>query len=74
MTAPRIIPTTFPLAHTHQMEFATWAADRLREAFELGRKPMSDMDEANRVYTAVGKAGASWAGPVWVGLDPGSAK
>lgn len=74
MTAPRIIPTTFPLAHSHQMEFATWAADRLREAFELGRTPMSDMNEANRVYATVGKAGPAWAGPVWAGYDPGSAK
>lgn len=68
MTAPRIIPTSFPLPHAHRMEQPTWCADKLREAFTLGGKPMSDMDEANRVYAAVGKAG-----PVWAGYDPGSA-
>lgn len=62
MTAPRIIPTTFPLPHAHRMEQPTWIAEKLREAFELGRRPMSDMDEANRVYAAVGKAGPGWAG------------
>lgn len=68
MTAPRIIPTSFPLPHAHRMELPTWVAEKLREAFELGRQPMSDMNEANRVYAAVGKAG-----PVWAGYDPGSA-
>lgn len=70
MSAPRIIPTTFPLAHTHRMEFATWAADRVREAFTLGGRPMSDMDEANRVYATVGKAGPGWASPVEPAFDP----
>lgn len=67
MTAPRIIPTTFPLPHAHRMELPTWIAEKLREAFELGGRPTSDMDEANAVYAAVGKAG-----PVWAGYDSGS--
>ena len=66
MTAPRIIPTTFPLPHAHRMELPTWIAEKLREAFELGRRPTSDMAEANAVYSALGKAG-----PVWIGYDPG---
>lgn len=62
MTAPRIIPTSFPLPHAHRMELPTWTADKLREAFTLGCRPMSDMDEANRVYSAVGKPAPSWIG------------
>lgn len=65
MTAPRIIPTTFPLPHAHRMEQPTWIAEKLREAFELGGRPTNDMAEANAVYAALGKAG-----PVWTAFDP----